>query len=1054
MKIFTTFKTLALVAGMLLTGAGNAWAGDGTKASPYTVAELNAQKDALAASGNVAWVKADLKGLGEDGTKTDNATVDNVKQMAALFGDASDTFVAYSWAILGELALEDLTNTKDLLIALTYGAGHPYGNTQNPQYASNYEPETPHFSLVEVHNALSLKVENGLLGYHINSSYIIPKKVIAVKVNAGYSASKGAYVTYTNYGGAEATTVTPKNTALVLMAKDGTYDFVLSSDLFDQSLSNGNTLNPGTQAGVNAGTKNNRARLAFVNDGTKAGFQKNSDENCTVTLQKKSDVFLEVNSQETNFYGNYAWETEAKDWITWGGGQYADFHQAIEFDFQNNNGSWPVGEGADYALGNVSTLTMDGVTLTGIQGESANPVRIMKNASRGICLWLYKGTSVKFNAPEGKAITQIDVTMQSGSFDLAPSNGAVADNVWTGNASEVTFGPNTNGTRYVWAFSITLADENEETVKPAAVDIEAADIAAFNASEDGKIVKLALKDARVNGYFDLRGAYFVEDASGATVIKGVTLTPATALNGYIVGTKSTDAEIDYVNTPAEAVEYQLTSTDASTFEAVATTLTGTAMSIANACRQANYGKLITLEDVTITGSGQNKTLTDGIGNTMKARDYMGVLPTDYTWPEKAAKITGIVIYYMTGWFLLPISAEAIVPAGEQPTSVTFDFTLEGEQSLHGYVGTAMTDVKGYIYNETYEVENTTLQITGGSAPSRIYKDNSRGVNLVTYKEYCTLTFKAPAGYAITNITFTAAGNSNINNFTASSGEIAGMTWTGNAEGVRFMQGGTSYLANAIVTLADKDASTTALPAIEYVECTNIAAFNALENGTYAKVMLNNAEITGVSADGYSTMWIQDATGGCWIQYTSLIMNYLQENNQVNGFFYVVKRTASGNPQMKEAEATPESEFTQTPIGAPAIIEGTIAEVNVAANLNKVVKITGATLEETSATAGKLTQGDVTIDVSNGTETANQQLHKIAEWAKDTKLENITMVAILVAKSATANQLLPISITSGTGIENVVVNESNLVNIYNLQGVRLNQLQRGINIVNGKKIVIK
>ena len=60
MKFFTSMKTLTLVAGMLLAGIGQAWAGDGTKASPYTVAELNAQKDALAASGNTVWVKADL----------------------------------------------------------------------------------------------------------------------------------------------------------------------------------------------------------------------------------------------------------------------------------------------------------------------------------------------------------------------------------------------------------------------------------------------------------------------------------------------------------------------------------------------------------------------------------------------------------------------------------------------------------------------------------------------------------------------------------------------------------------------------------------------------------------------------------------------------------------------------------------------------------------------------------------------------------------------------------------------------------------------------------
>ena len=132
-----------------------------------------------------------------------------------------------------------------------------------------------------------------------------------------------------------------------------------------------------------------------------------------------------------------------------------------------------------------------------------------------------------------------------------------------------------------------------------------------------------------------------------------------------------------------------------------------------------------------------------------------------------------------------------------------------------------------------------------------------------------------------------------------------------------------------------------------------------------------------------------------------------------------------------------------------------AEVNVAANLNKVVKITGAMLEETSATVGTLTQGEVTIAVNNGNATANQQMHKIAEWAKDTKLENVTIVAILVGKSATENQLLPISITTGeTGIANVNTANADHVVIYNLQGARLNQLQKGVNIVNGRKVVMK
>ena len=728
---------------------------------------------------------------------------------------------------------------------------------------------------------------------------------------------------------------------------------------------------------------------------------------------------------------------------------------AILFDFEHNNGNWPVGEGADFALGNVDKLTVDGVTLTGIQGESMNPVRIMNNASRGICLWIYKNTALKFNAPEGKAITKIEVTMQTGSFDLAPSTGTLTDNVWTGNATEVTFGPNANSTRYVWAFAVTLADENAETVKPAAFDAEAANIAAFNAIEDGKTVKLTLKDARVNAYWDMQGAYYVEDASGATVVKGVTLKAGQALNGYIVGKKSTNDQIDYTNDPAVAVEYTLTASDASTFGAADTELKGTEMSITDACAQAVYGKLVTLKDVTISGTGQNKTLTDAAGNTMKARDYLGVLPAGFVWPEKASTFTGVIIYYMTGWFILPISAEAIVEAAAEPATTTATFNF-ADPNFRENIGEAMTDTKGYIYNETFTAENVTLQITGGSAPSRIYVDANRGQNLVTYTQYATLTFRAPEGKAITKIEFTAAGSSNINKFTVSSGAIEGMAWTGNAEGVRFTQGGTSYLANAIVTLVSKTAETTALPAIEYAECANIAAFNALEAGTYAKITLKDAEVIGKSADGYSTVWVQDATGGCWIQYTSL-NDKLQEKTKINGTIYAIKRVASGNPQIKEAEDTPKSELATEAIESYTMIEGnTIAEVNVAANLNKVIKLTGASFVATSTTVGTLTLGEETISLNNGNATANQQLHKIEPWVKDeTKMENVTIVAILSAKSTTENQLLPISMVEEevVGISNVNAAEKD-VTIYNLQGVRMNKLQKGMNIINGKKIVVK
>ncbi len=245
-----------------------------------------------------------------------------------------------------------------------------------------------------------------------------------------------------------------------------------------------------------------------------------------------------------------------------------------------------------------------------------------------------------------------------------------------------------DGDRKVLQDTNNSSDDFESlwNVQPRVYDVkEAATIADFNAIEDGKIVKLTLADARVNAYYDLDRAYYVEDASGATVIKGVNLTAAILLNGYIIGKKGS-TDVDYVNVPSQAYEYSLTIEDAtlSAYEATETELVGTPMTIAETAAQANYGRLVTLSDVEITalGNGMNKQLKDADGNTIKARDLFGVLSEGYEWPAKATSITGVVLYYMTGWFLIPISADAIV------TNAT------GIETIHN----SQFTVKNSIYN--------------------------------------------------------------------------------------------------------------------------------------------------------------------------------------------------------------------------------------------------------------------------------------------------------------------------------------------------------------------
>lgn len=729
------------------------------------------------------------------------------------------------------------------------------------------------------------------------------------------------------------------------------------------------------------------------------------------------------------------------------------------FDFQNNNGNWTVGEGANFTDGELPPTTINAVTLAGETGEAFYPAIVMVDNSGVISLNIYKNGAFKISAPEGKAVVKVEATMKSKTFSqMTASTGAITDNTWEGNATEVKFSAST-----LMSFlkvDVTLADKNSETVEPAVetFDLEAANIAEFNAAEDGKNVKLTLNNARVNGFNDLSSAYYVEDESGATVIKGITLTPATVLNGYIIGTKATDNNIDFVNEPAVAVEHYMTATADNTFETAATTLNGTVMTIAEASTQATYAKLVTVKNVSISG-GNTKTLTDADGNTMKARDYMGVLSANFEWPEKADQITGVVIYYMNGWYIMPISDEAVVAAGAQPSQATFDFS---DETLHT-IGTAIGDQSGWIVNDTFTRDGVSLQVTGGSAPSRIYKNADKGTILSMFMEYATLTFNAPEGKAITKIEFTNINADTQFNLTPSSGAFTGKTWEGNAEGVRMLNNKSPQITTIVVTLADKTADTQALAPISYTELDNLADFSALENGTYAKLTLTDAEVTGISADGFSTAWIQDATGGAWVQYTSL-NNQLKENTKFSGTIYAVKRKASGNPQIKETEDTPYSELTFADLSEPTALEGTISELNVPENLNKVVRISGVNIEFTTVNdktqSGTITQGDATLTISNGISTSNQLLHKLGDVEAGQKYENVTVTGILVGTSntdATKNQLLPIAITTGTSIHSLS-SQSSMTNgqrsIYNLQGVSLDKMQKGINIVNGKKLVVR
>ena len=681
--------------------------------------------------------------------------------------------------------------------------------------------------------------------------------------------------------------------------------------------------------------------------------------------------------------------------------------EEVTFDFENNPQGWPVGEGANFADGNLTNpLVVDGVSLTNVQGDAKQPARLMKDNSGVTALYVYKDGSIKFNAPDSKALTKIVVTMKSNSLDLTSSTGAVADNVWTGNATEVLFTAAAN--RQMLKMVVTIADENAETVKPAAADydVEAANIAAFNAIEDGKKVKLMLTNAKVNGVKS--DDYYVEDASGATVFKGLNLTAGTALNGYVIGTKSTDGSVDMNEV---FVEYALTATDASTFEATTTVLNGTVMTGAEAAVQANYGRLITLENVAISGGGQNKKLTvDGVELPIKARDYMGVLPADFTWPENASKITGVLIYYY-GWVLMPISADAIVAAGTQSVA-EFDF-LNNNMELP--IGNADNINAGNLGGKSITLGDVTLSFVNSmTMPTRYYFNAKKNqLQLIAGGQ---IRFTAAEGKAIAKIEITPVAATN--NKWDVDGEVGTLSedklvWEGNTTTVRFTANGALYLTKIVVTAVTKnDATITPADTDTYTEITSLAKFNDASDNSLVKLVLTDAVITSGMVNGWGC-YVQDANGGAHFYCTTLDF---EVGDVLNGVVYGKKSNQNMGARICMTEKTNAQSLTITKNGIVTPVEGAIAEINIAANKCRMVKLSGVSVRGTKETEATITDAaGNTITINNGK--TNYYPYVIKESLENIAYRNATVTGILIGRSATENQLLPFSIT-GESVEDI------------------------------------
>lgn len=228
----------------------------------------------------------------------------------------------------------------------------------------------------------------------------------------------------------------------------------------------------------------------------------------------------------------------------------------------------------------------------------------------------------------------------------------------------------------------------------------------------------------------------------------------------------------------------------------------------------------------------------------------------------------------------------------------------------------------------------------------------------------------------------------------------------------------------------------------------IASLNALTaDQANVRLKFTNAKVLGshTTKKGAKSIYVREGNKAIILFNTGLELN---DNAVLNGYVDVDFKVYNGMPEVVKNAQTSASNLTVTESTEEAMpVETTIAELNAKNHLADLVVLKGVTIE--SEQSGKYTNyyavsGSDRIQLFGGVD--------VKDYVNGKKYDVVAIFNQIF--KGTTPEIAPTKVTEATATGISTIQEAQKVVVYDLQGRRVQKAEKGLFIINGKKVLVK